>query len=149
MSDLIDCNAIGKRAQQTPDLGLVINRGVFDFSNYAVVTFGGAAFATSDNVKSQCGDITVLCKPEHVTQVCKGRYDLCVPVSWRSATIKRVVRSTLAAEGYAVSEATEQTEWLKQVLEEVQQPPGVRLGVVEKVRSDPEGRGVHGIRITH
>ena len=47
--------------------------------------------------------------------------------------MKRVVRSTLAAEGYAVSEAAEQTEWVKQVLEEVQQPAGTRLGVVEKL----------------
>ena len=111
------------------------------------MTFGDAAFATSDNVKSQCGEITVVCKPEHITQVCRGRYDLCVPVSWRSATIKRVVRSALAAEGYAVSEATEHTEWVKQVLEEVQQPAGVRLGVVEKL-AESRTSGIYRLRIS-
>ena len=37
---------------------------------------------------------------------------------WTSSTIKRVVRSTLAAEAYSVSEAVEEAQWLRSVLAE-------------------------------
>ena len=74
----------------------------------------------------------MVCQKQHAPLISKGRYDLCSVLSWRSATIKRVVRSTLAAEGYAISEAAEQAQLLKQVLEECQRPPGVRLAEVEK-----------------
>jgi hypothetical protein len=39
--------------------------------------------------------------------------------TWTSATVKRVVRSTLAAEAYAVSEATETGQMLRQLLVEI------------------------------
>ena len=38
---------------------------------------------------------------------------------WCSSTVKRVVRSTLSAEAYAVSETVETSEWIRQVLEEI------------------------------
>ena len=37
-------------------------------------------------------------------------------VYWTSSTIKRVVRSALAAEAYSVSEAVEEAQWLRSVL---------------------------------
>ena len=40
-------------------------------------------------------------------------------VYWTSSTIKRVVRSTLAAEAYSVSEAVEEAQWLRSVLAEM------------------------------
>ena len=70
--------------------------------------------------------------------------------------MKRVVRSTLAAEGYAISEAAEQAQFMKQVLMEGQRPPGVRLAEVEKAAdadinivysdsvSSPRGTLLHG-----
>ena len=130
--DLLNCNAIAKRVLETPTLGIVINRGNFDFKNYMVVSFADAAFASGGDVKSQCGELTVVCQKRHVPLISKGRYDLCSVISWKSATIKRVVRSTLAAEGYAVSEAAEQSILLKQVLAECLKPPGVRLSEVER-----------------
>ena len=40
-------------------------------------------------------------------------------VYWTSSAIKRVVRSTLAAEAYSVSEAVEEAQWLRSVLAEM------------------------------
>ena len=112
--DLLECNAIGKRVLETPDLGITLPRGVFDAKNCALVGFGDAAFANEESVKSQFGEVVLACKPNDVEAVCNGRYDLAVLLSWRSGTIKRVVRSTLAAEGYAISETSEQVEWIAQ-----------------------------------
>ena len=64
--------------------------------------------------------------------VCDGRYDLAVTRSWKYGTVKRVVRSTLSAEGYAISEAGEQAEWIKQCLEEIQLEPGVKSSEMER-----------------
>ena len=45
-----------------------------------------------------------------------GEFQLGHLVYWTSSTIKRVVRSTLAAEAYSVSEAVEEAQWLRSVL---------------------------------
>ena len=47
-----------------------------------------------------------------------GRFDLSTIISWQSSTIKRVARSTLAAEGYAVSEGLESAQWFRHLLTE-------------------------------
>ena len=41
-----------------------------------------------------------------------GEFQLGHLVYWTSHTIKRVVRSTLAAEAYSVSEAVQEAQWL-------------------------------------
>ena len=46
------------------------------------------------------------------------RFDLSTITSWQRTTIKRVVRSTLEAEGYAVSEGTESAQWFRHLLTE-------------------------------
>ena len=43
---LLECNAIGKRVQGSPDLGLTIRRGVLDMDAYMVVAFRNAALPT-------------------------------------------------------------------------------------------------------
>ena len=48
-----------------------------------------------------------------------GEFQLGHLVYWTSSTIKRVVRSTLAAEAYSVSEAVEEAQWLRSVLAEM------------------------------
>ena len=42
-----------------------------------------------------------------------GEFQLGHLAYWTSSTIKRVVRSTLAAEAYSVSEAVEEAQWLR------------------------------------
>ena len=53
-----------------------------------------------------------------VWSVVSRRFDLSAIISWQRSTIKRVVRSTLAAEGYAVSEGLESAQWFRHLLTE-------------------------------
>lgn len=62
---------------------------------------------------------------------------MILPISGYSGTVKRTVRSTLAAEAYAVSEGVEAAQFLRHVLLELLQDPrqpGSTLQRVEKVR---------------
>ena len=64
----------------------------------------------------QCG---LVCCLTHSPELLKtGRFDLSTIISWQSSTIKRVVRSTLAAEGCAVSEGLEPVQWFRHLLTE-------------------------------
>ena len=68
--------------------------------------------------KSQSGVVVGLTeRPDEVIN--ETQFQHCIPMEWRSATVKRVVRSTLAAESYAISETTETAQWLQQVLTEI------------------------------
>eukprot|EP00959_Pyramimonas_sp_CCMP1952_P340320 7128079-Pyramimonas_sp.AAC.1 len=52
-----------------------------------------------------------------------GRYDLCLPVAWRSGAVLRSAKSTLAAEGYATPlEGAEINTWFRQLLAEADNP---------------------------
>ena len=68
---------------------------------------------------------------DDVAKVRDGHYDKAVLLSYRSATVKRVVRSTLAAEGYAISEAAELLEWNRYVVAELIAVPGTTLAEIE------------------
>ena len=59
--------------------------------------------------ESQCG--LVVGFTHHTRLVKPGRFDLSMITGWQSTTIKRVVRSALAAEGCAVSEGLESAQW--------------------------------------
>ena len=72
--------------------------------------------ATAEHEVSHCG---LVCCLAHSPELLKtGRYDLSTIISWQSSTMKRVVRSTLAAEGYAVSEGLESAQWFGHLLTE-------------------------------
>ena len=61
----------------------------------------------------------MVCCLTHSPELLKtGRFDLSTIISWQSSTIKRVVRSTLAAEGYAVFEGLESAQWFRHLLTE-------------------------------
>ena len=64
----------------------------------------------------QCGSVVGL--THHPEMVKTGRSDLSTITSWQSSTIKRVVRSTLAEEGYAVSEGLDSAQWFRHLLTE-------------------------------
>ena len=60
-----------------------------------------------------------------------------IPLTGISGTVKRTVRSTLAAEAYAVSEGVEMAQFVRHVLLELlhdPRKPGSTLQQVEKVR---------------
>ena len=67
--------------------------------------------------KSQWGVIVFLTREPR--RFWHGKFQLGHLVYWTSSTIKRVVRSTLAAEAYSVSEAVGEAQWLRSVLAEM------------------------------
>ena len=75
-----------------------------------MILFSDASFAfLPDNVSSSLGYI----------QFIVDQNDNCSAISWRANKIKRVCRSTLAAETMALIEGIEECLYLKSVLEEL------------------------------
>ena len=85
-----------------------------------VVGFSDAAFANVEGVKSQWGQVAGL--THFPKEVVAGHYDKVLPLAWHSGTVRRVVRSTLAAEGYAALEGIETATWFRWLLLEILNP---------------------------
>ena len=83
----------------------------------AHLAYGDASFANMEDSKSQCGVIVFL--THEPRRFWHGEFQLGQLVYWTSSTVKRVVRSTLAAGAYSVSEAVEEAQWLRSVLAEL------------------------------
>ena len=92
-------------------------RGVINVSSAQLVTYGDASFANMEGSKSQFGVIMFL--THEPRRFWHGEFQLGHLVYWTSSTIKRVVRSTLAAEAHSVSEAVEEAHFLRSVLAEM------------------------------
>ena len=85
-------------------------------STAQLVTYGDASFSNMEGSKIQCG-VNVFLTHEPL-RFWHGEFQLRHLVFWTSSTIKRVVRRTLAAEAYSVSEAVGEAQWLRSVLAE-------------------------------
>ena len=116
VSDVKTLNKLVEQAKSTAEMGIVIPCGVVNLETCSVACCADAGFANAEHEKSQCG---LVCCLRHSPELLKtGRFDLSTIISWQSSTIKRVVRSTLAAEGYAVSEGLESAQWFRHLLTE-------------------------------
>ena len=135
-----DARALNKISRQTasrPDLGIRIRRGVVDISNCMILAWADSAFANAEDEKFQCGVCVGLAPKGETNLHLTGNLTMILPISGYSGTVKRTVRSTLAAEAYAVSEGVEAAQFLRHVLLELLQDPrqpGSTLQRVEKVR---------------
>ncbi|CAK0818246.1 unnamed protein product [Prorocentrum cordatum] len=116
VQDLINLNQLVTELKQNPTLGLVF--------------YGDSAFANAEGERSQCGLVGGLThKPEEVAQ---GTFSELIPLTWCSGRVPRVVRSTLSAEAYDISEASEYAEWYRQVLTELKM--AAKLGGPPKLK---------------
>ena len=114
LSDVKTLNKLVEQSKSTAEKGIVIPCGVVNLETCSVACYGDAGFANAEHEKSQCG---LVCCLTHSPELLKtGRFDLSTIISMQSSTIKRVVRSTLAAEGYAVSEGLESAQWFRHLL---------------------------------
>ena len=114
VADARALNAISLKAQRSSETILRSPRGVINVSSAQLVTYGDAFSANMEGSKSQCGVIVFL--THEPRRFWHGESQLGHLVHWTSSTINRVVRSTLAAEAYSVSEAVEEAQWLRSVL---------------------------------
>jgi hypothetical protein len=129
-------NRLAKLAREGASHHVCLRRNLLDVSKCTVLCYGDAAFANAEGDKSQYGMITLL--THHPDLVIQGRYDLSTLVSWHSGTVKRVVRSTLAAEGYASCESSEAVLWTRYLLAEAHHP-GKPLKEIENLSSQWPG----------
>ena len=104
---------ISLEAQRSSETILTYPRGEINVSTAQLMT-GDAFFDNMEGSKSQCGVIVFL--THEPRRFWHGELQLGHLVYWTSRTIRRVVRSTLAAEAYSVSEAVEDAQWLRSVL---------------------------------
>ena len=81
----------------------------FDISSVNIVSFCDASFANLPNAGSQGGYLSFLIDKN-------GLYS---PVAWQSRKIRRVVKSTIAAECLAAVEAAENTIYLAMLLKDI------------------------------
>ena len=99
-----------------------------------ILTMSDAAFANlQDNVSSGCGHIILLMDPSQK----------CCPLSWKANKIKRVVRSTLAAEALALQEAIDCAIYLTELLREMLNKPYIRLPIESWVDNNNAFDAVH------
>ncbi len=125
---------LGRHVIDTAKEGLLIPRGVVHVLSSTVLGFGDSSFAKGENVKSQYGMVIGLThEPE---KVINGIYTLMVLIIYLSGVVRRVVRSTLAAEGYAISETQETSEWLRMVVVDMLGPRVATLRDVRKAADE-------------
>ena len=130
IADARALNAISLKARRSSETILRYPRGVIDVSQAQLGTYGDASSANMEGSKSQCG--VIVCLTHEPRRFWHGEFQLGHLVYWTSSTIKRVVRSTLAPEAYSLSEAVEEAQWLRSVLEEMW--PSVSISLPRSLR---------------
>ena len=123
--DALTLNRYAADIKATKDRGLVFRRNIVDLSlgTTTIVAYGDASFASSEGEKSQHGELIMI--THEPAKLLSGHFELGHLISYKSGTIKRVVRSTLASEAYSISEAAEQAEWVRHVLHELHSGPSI------------------------
>ena len=111
-------NQIIAQARLHRTSGLVFWRGTAGLgADVSILAWADASFANVEGVRSQCGHITSLTRSPRLYS--EGRFDTGCIILWQSSTVKRVVRSTLAAEAYGISEGIETVQWVRHVMAEI------------------------------
>ena len=104
IKDLLQANKVIKRAKT--DQGKIIFPSM-NLSKIKVIAFADASFDNLPNGGSQGGNVIFLTDGKSAA-----------PIQWSSNKIKRVVRSTIAAEALALSDACDSAQYLTSLLNE-------------------------------
>ncbi|CAK0805201.1 unnamed protein product [Prorocentrum cordatum] len=113
ISNLMAINRILREARDTKDAGLTIVG--LDFLRAVLATFTDAAWATAQENLSQAG-FMVFCADVRCLTSRGGAASL---LDWRSHRIRRVVRSTLAAEAMAMDAGVDTAYFLRHLFAEI------------------------------
>ena len=111
IKDIRECNKVLEYALSTSDEGLYFTSNFGEWDDCVVTSISDASFANEDEAvkgqtetgRSQQGHVIVL-GPQNVANAEKANVH---PISWSSTVIKRVCRSTLQAETFAMIRGTE------------------------------------------
>jgi len=119
VKDLKDANAVIRTAKRIGSQEKIRFTDMIDIENCVVLGVGDAAFDNVENSGSQGGKLLLSAHKDILTS------KELVPISvmeWTSNKVKRVVRSTLAAEAYVMGESAEGVEYLRALLAELFDP---------------------------
>ena len=119
-----ELNAVVRQAREHASFAVVLRRAEKPLREYGITCYADSAFANIEGVKSQCGHLGGLCL--NLNAVSNSDFTSVIPLWWNSSTVKRVCRSTLACEGYAVSEGVEQSLYVREILSEIETSPGTQ-----------------------
>ena len=105
---LLEANALLRKAKKIETESGSIRIPKVDFNKAVLVAFNDASFGNMPRHGSQAGYLILVAEQSCVKTTAKSAV-----VSWASHRIKRVVKSTLAAEAAALSEAQDQLEYAR------------------------------------
>ena len=132
VSDLLRANKAVKKIKST-DVCIMFPT-LTNIEDCYILTMSDAAFANlQDNVSSGCGHIILLIDSNM----------RCCPLSWKANKVKRVVRSTLAAEALALQETIDCAIYLRELLREMHNKPLLRLPIESWVDNNNAFDAVH------
>ena len=121
VQDLVDCNALLRHVQETPDVGLFYKYEAFDFDKAIILSISDASHAANADVsksgktlghRSQSGRLICLAGPDFI----KNGSGVVHPIEYHSNVIRRVCRSTLQSETLSMVQCYEEAEHLRSVL---------------------------------
>ena len=104
---MIRANKVVKKLKS--EVSPLVFQKINDIENSTILVFSDASFKSLPGGASQGGFILLL--SDETGNIC--------PLQWKSKKIKRVVKSTLAAECLALQEACETAFYLKSILAEI------------------------------
>ena len=107
VTDAKELNKVAAQVRASSGRHLCFLRGVLRLATCTLVTWADSSFANVDDVHSQFG--LLIGATHNPEAVVAGDFSQCLLLGWSSGKVKRVVRSTLAAEGYATTEGIENT----------------------------------------
>ena len=107
--DLLYANKVVRKATNSNTNGALFFPSHFDMNSCHIIAFGDSSLANLRDKGSQGGHIVLLVDAN-------GAYSIA---AWRSKRIKRVVRSTLAAECCAVNDAVDSAVYIRHLLREI------------------------------
>ena len=118
VSTLTDANAVVVLAHKGHDVKLCFPAAHLRWNEVGVITVTDASFSNEKNYKSQQGRIHFLGDLRQIKDERTTTYRV-MPLSFGSTTIKRVCRSTLQAETYALQNGLETGDKLRGVIAEI------------------------------
>ena len=118
VKDVVDLNKAVKMLKETPDEKWNFVASEMDLESCIVFTCADSSFANTEGHKSQCGYVVGLALPE----LPSGASTPVHILETHSGSIKRVCRSTLAAESNAVLMGAEAADYIRSLMVEMMNP---------------------------
>ena len=107
VESLLEGNRVLSEAKNTESTSITIRP--IPLKEITFASFGDASFASASQLKAQQGLFIMACTEKFI----QNESTDFSPIAWNSKQIGRVVRSTLSAEAYAMSNSLDKLNWIR------------------------------------